>query len=181
MRIVIDIQHGGKPSAPRDRGAPGQVPGLPHEVWSTRRYALALAEHLEAAGHEVFILSDGEYQDRHARCNTLRPDLYLACHANAGIGGRGDRGEVYHWPGSVKGIRAAEAIAAELDKVLPWKSKAVAASTDRTRATVAGVSAPALLLEPGFLDGALGRTWLRDEVEAIGAAIAKGVIAWGGR
>lgn len=181
MRIAIDIQHAGKRSAPKDRGAPGQVPGLPHEVWSTRRYALALAEHLEADGHEVFVISDGEYRERHARVNELRPDLYLACHANAGIGGRGDRGEIYHWPGSSKGTAAAQAIAAALDAVVPWKSKAVPATTDRTRATVAGVSAPAVLLEPGFLDGAVGRTWLRDEVEAIGQAIGRGVVAWGGR
>ena len=117
MRVALDIQHAGKPRSPRDRGA--QL-GTVTEVWATRRLALACEEALDAAGHEVYAIRDGEYRDRHQRVNALRPDVYVSWHLDAGIGGRGDRGAVFHWPGSTTGSATAARIVAACQPIVPW-------------------------------------------------------------
>jgi N-acetylmuramoyl-L-alanine amidase len=179
MRIVLDVQHAGKPDSPRDRGAPL---GPRSEVWATRRLALAMEETLDALGHDVFVLRDGSYADRHARCDALTPDLYVALHFDAGIAGKGDRGAVFFWPGSARGVKYAAQVAAAADHLCPWDVKHVAAVSgtwDRVRACLAGVKAPALLLELGFCDGSLGRSWLQDEtsLRALGQAVARAVVS----
>ena len=177
MRVALDIQHAGKPRSPRDRGA--QL-GTVTEVWATRRLALACEEALDAAGHEVYAIRDGEYRDRHQRVNALRPDVYVSWHLDAGIGGRGDRGAVFHWPGSTKGSATAARIVAACQPIVPWPltvKPAEAGEWDRVRACLAGVQAPAVLLELGFCDGLMGRQWLQNSanLEALGAAVARGL------
>jgi N-acetylmuramoyl-L-alanine amidase len=179
MRIVLDVQHAGKPDAPRDRGAPL---GTRSEVWATRRLGLAMEEMFDALGHEVLVLRDGAYRDRHARCDALAPDLYIALHFDAGIAARGDRGAVFFWPGSARGQAFAERVATASAGVCPWPIKptpATAPTWDRVRACVGGVKAPAILLELGFVDGAQGRTWLQDEanLRALGQAVARAVVS----
>ena len=179
MRIVIDIQHAGKPDSPRDRGAPL---GPRSEVWATRRLGLAMEELIEVLGHDVFVLRDGFYSDRHKRCDALAPDLYIALHFDAGIGGKGDRGAVFHWPGSTRGKAAADKVAAHAGAVCPWEVRALVAEAgkwDRVRACLAGVKAPALLFELGFCDGALGKAWLQDDanLRALGQAVARAVVS----
>lgn len=176
---VIDTQHAGKPSPSERRDRGGQL-GDRTEVWATRRYGLALAEALEAAGHEVVMISDGAYPDRHARVNAMRPTAYLALHLDAGLAGRGDRGAVFHWPGSAKGLPLARSIAASVSVVTPWEVSARSADPkvyENARACMAGVQCPGLVLEPGFMDGAIGRTWLLDEnnLARLGRAIAGGL------
>lgn len=178
MRIVLDVQHAGKPDIPRDRGAPL---GQRSEVWATRRLGLAMEEQFDALGHDVFVLRDGTYRERHARCDALAPDLYIALHFDAGIVGRGDRGAAFFWPGSARGVKYAAQVAAAADIVCPWDVKHVAAVSgtwDRVRACLAGVKAPALLLELGFCDGAIGKAWLQDEanLRALGQAVARAVV-----
>jgi N-acetylmuramoyl-L-alanine amidase len=179
MRIVIDVQHAGKPDSPRDRGAPL---GQRSEVWATRRLGLAMEDQFDVLGHEVFVLRDGSYADRHKRCDALNPDLYIALHFDAGIGGRSDRGAVFFWPGSARGQAFAEKVATASAAVCPWPIKPTAAAAptwDRVRACLAGVEAPALLLELGFCDGAQGRTWLQDEanLRALGQVVARAVVS----
>jgi N-acetylmuramoyl-L-alanine amidase len=179
MRIVLDVQHAGKPDSPRDRGAPL---GPRSEVWATRRLGLAMEEMFDALGHEVFVLRDGSYADRHKRCDALAPDLYVALHFDAGIGGRGDRGAVFHWPGSAKGKAAADKVAAHAGTVCPWGVRALVAEAgkwDRVRACVGGVKAPAILLELGFCDGEKGATWLQmdSNLVALGQAVARAVVS----
>ena len=179
MRICIDVQHAGKPHAPLDRGAVSPLGYTEADV--TRDYALAMEQELEAAGHEVFVIRDGEYVARHARVNLLDPDLYLACHANAGLEGRtGDRTELYHWPGSAKGAAAAELVMVSLLPSLPWPCRVLQVQTVNQRNCIAGVRAPALLLEVGFVDGEIGAAWLeRAENRALlGRQIADGVSRW---
>jgi len=177
--VVLDIQHAGKPDSPFDRGA--QL-GTLTEVWATRRLALGIEEHLDAARIAVHVLRDGTYPARHLRCNALAPALYVACHFDAGIGKRGDRGAVFYWPGSVKGAAAAAQLAAAAHAVVPWNVTAVPATKgtyDGVRACMAGVAAPALVLELGFCDGKLGELWLQSEahLQTLGDAVGRGIVA----
>lgn len=182
MRIVLDVQHAGKPDSPRDRGAPL---GPRSEVWATRRLGLAMEEMFDTLGHDVFVLRDGSYSDRHKRCDALAPDLYIALHFDSGIGGRGDRGAVFFWPGSTRGQAFAEKVATGAAAVCPWPVKPIAAvatpakTWDRVRACIAGPDDPAILLELGFCDGSLGRSWLQDEasLRALGQAVARAVVS----
>jgi hypothetical protein len=52
------------------------------------------------------------------------------------------------------------------------------AQTDRVKGCIAGVIAPAIVFEPGFMDGKEGAIWLPHNTEAIGKALAAGVIRW---
>jgi len=177
-RVCIDVQHIGKPNKPRDRGAawPADGSGLV-EVHLTLGYAVAMERALHDLGHEVFLLVDGYYGDRHKRVNALAPDLYLACHVNAGMGGKPyNRGEFYHWPQSSNGHAAAQAIAEAVAAVAPWRCEVKPADSSRTQATMDGVRAPTVLLEPGFLDG-LDASWLQQS-HTLGGAMASGVDAY---
>lgn len=180
MRICLDWQHTGKPSASRDIGAVHQ--GVT-EVDVVGRYVLACRARLHELGHETFILADGEYKDRAARCNNaLKPALYIAGHANAATEPT-DYGAVFHWPGSARGRAAAMAIADALRVLSPWQSTRVisaeAGTWNRVRSCIGSVQAPAVLLEPAFLTGARGHAFLRDDHAAIGRAIADAIHRWG--
>lgn len=177
MLVALDVQHTGKPFAWGDRGA--AYGGLV-EVELTRAYVNAADRELRRLGHEVVVLQDGTYGSRQTRADSYGASVYVACHINAGLAGRkGDRGEVYHWPGSTRGARIAAAVSVELLKVCPWTSKAIPAETDRVRSTISGVKATALCFEPAFLDGEAGLPFLRNalNVEAIGVALARGIAA----
>jgi N-acetylmuramoyl-L-alanine amidase len=180
MRVVLDWQHTGKPSAPSDIGAVHL--GIT-EVDVVGRYLHACRSRLHTLGHEVFVVADGEYRDRASRCNALRPALYVAGHANAAASPT-DYGAVFHWPGSARGTAAATAIAEQLRLMCPWQDVRVIAAAsgtwDRVRACIGTIQAPAILLEPAFLTGANGHAWLRDHAEDIGRAIAEGIHRWGG-
>lgn len=175
MLVALDVQHAGKPFAWSDRGA--AYGGLV-EVELTRAYANAADRELRRLGHECVILSDGTYGSRCRRADEYGASVYVACHINAGLAGRaGDRAEIYHWPGSVRGKRIAEAVASELGKVVSWPCRPLPAETDRVRSTISAVKATALCFEPAFLDGAAGLPFLRvpANVELIGVALAKAI------
>lgn len=176
MIVALDIQHAGKPGAWRDRGA---VWDGVEEVDLTRAYAFAAEHVLRRRGVDVVVLSDGEYSTRWSRTNMYDPACYIACHANAGLGGRaGQRGEVYHWPGSSQGMPLAAEIAGRMTRL--WPTRALAASTDRVQNTIRGVQAPAICFEPAFLDaGDNGARWLVAHADDIGTALAEGILAWG--
>lgn len=177
MLVALDIHHAGKPSAPRDRGAHWDDV---NEVDITRQYVEAAERRLVADGVDVVILSDGEYAARWVRANAYGVDAYVACHVNAGLDGRnGQRGEIYHWPGSKRGLPLATSIAERLGAACGWPTKPVAAATDRVRNTIRGVDAPAICFEPAFLDaGDHGARWLLANAAIIGTALALGILDW---
>lgn len=176
--IVLDCQHQGRLSRLADRGA--TAPDYT-EVDVIRDYAAA-ADRTLRGRVDVALLSHGEYAERHAWVNRAAPAAYIACHVNAGIDGRGDRGLVFHWPGSVAGARLARQLAAALGPALGWPCAALPADDawSNVRATIAGARPPAVCLEPGFIDGRRGRAALADPAirAALGAALGHGVLAW---
>ena len=166
--FILDVQHQGKPSRLRDRGA---VRGEVEEVTLTRAYADVADGYIRQEGHDCLILSDGEYKDRAARADSYGPVCYVACHINAGNGVDmpSRRAEIYHWPGSVNGERFAESIGKEMLLLLKYHVRVLPATTPNVRYTIASVKAPALCFEPDFIEFPV-------DPHFIGRALAIGLI-----
>jgi N-acetylmuramoyl-L-alanine amidase len=183
VRIALDVQHAGKPDRPDDRGA--SAFGV-EEVSLTRSWLDHIDRELRKLGHQVLPISDGAYPERWARADDWGADVYVALHANAGGGARG---EVFYDHRSARGAGLAAAVADALEGALRWKveEKPCRADDDgqardedysEAFACIRGVRAVALVLEPGFIDGPVEhRTKLRDGA-LIGSAVARGIAAW---
>ena len=178
MLVAISIDHAGKPSRLDDRGA---AAGELQEVSLVRAYTDAIDHELRELGHQVVILSDGEYRDRWKRADGYGADVYLACHMNA-CGG--DYGLIVHDYRSLRGERLAEAIASEISD-LGWRCRSEPGrpdddgqprDEDYTEAwnCIAGVKAVAVCVEPYFVDGPRARE-VAQRYQEIGAAIARGI------
>jgi len=194
VRVCIDVQHRGKPGSPDDRGA--HWLGV-DEVDVSALYAAETCRGLRRLGHEVHWLGCGTYPERWALSDARGADVYLACHLDAGLGGRaGDRGLVLHDHRSTRGAALAAIVAPDLTKALGWPVKAAPCRPDddgqardedysEPYACIRGVRAVALVLEPGFIDGVKGaQLWtdpaLRHRTCAvIGQAVAVAIDAWG--
>jgi N-acetylmuramoyl-L-alanine amidase len=79
-KIVLDVQHMGKPHNPLDRGA---VCGNLIEANLCLEYARIAYQVLTASGFEPFLVTSGYYGQRAAFANAIDADLYLACHLNS--------------------------------------------------------------------------------------------------
>lgn len=206
MIVLLDLQHRGRRSRPADLGAEfdvdgdGRVESDEREANLTPIYALACADALGLVGGiEVLLLAAGEYAERQAVAVALaanRPSeriAYVACHLNAG---GGSYGLVIHDSRSSGGRQLAEAVAVALK--LPELDKVVVGTTDefpRAAGTIGGVfSGPpnisGVCFEPFFLDqprhssrGAVKPAALSepDGLRRVGAALAVGLLTWGGK
>lgn len=177
--IVLDIQHGGSPNTDHiaDRGA---VYDGVEEVTLTRRYADAADRQLRKLGHQVIVISDGNYSDRQARAEAYGAAVYVALHINAG---QGNYGLVFHDYRSSKGPLLAKAIVGQMGKHFTWSQRVAAASPGdplggRAWNCIKGVGKPvSILLEPGFIDGP-HRADLIARIEEVGVALADGIHQW---
>ena len=180
MIIAATIGHAGRPSRWADRGAVFE--GC-EEVSVVRRYLDAADAELRRLGHEVVLLSDGEYAAQWARADAYGADVYLNCHVNAG---RGDYGLVLYDHRSNAGKRLAESIAAEMVRAFPWATTARACRPDTNGvprdvdfseafACIAGVKAVAICFEPYFLDGPRRGTFFSN-LGIVGQTIASGIV-----
>lgn len=194
MRIALDVQHAGKPDHPGDRGA--HWLGV-DEVDVTRAYAAEIDRELRRLGHTVHWLGCGTYPSRWALSDSYGADVYLACHLDSGLAGRaGDRGLVLHDHRSTRGAALAGIVAPDLTKALGWPVKPSPCRPDddgeprdedysEPFACIRGVKAVALVLEPGFIDGAKGaQLWTDPALRhrtcvVIGQAVAVAIDAWG--
>lgn len=194
MRVALDVQHAGKPDHPGDRGA--HWLGV-DEVDVTRAYAAEIDRELRRLGHTVHWLGCGTYPSRWALADSYGATVYLACHLDSGLAGRaGDRGLVLHDHRSTRGAALAGIVAPDLTKALGWPVKAAPCRPDddgqardedysEPFACIRGVRAVALVLEPGFLDGAKGsQLWTDPALRhrtcvVIGQAVAVAIDAWG--
>lgn len=194
MKVCVDVQHRGKPDKPSDRGA--HWLGV-DEVDVSALYAAEIDRELRRLGHTVHWLGCGTYAERWAISDARGADVYLACHLDAGLLGRaGDRGLVIYDYRSKRGAALAAVVAPELAKSLGWSVKPSPCHPDddgeprdedysEPFACIRGVRAVALVLEPGFLDGAKGAMLWTDPARrhghcvAIGQAVAAAIDAWG--
>ena len=101
--------------------------------------------------------------------NSGNYDLHLALHSNAaGPGNEGKiRGtEVYYYPTSTKGQRAAEIIANNLKLIYPIPERVRAVPTTSI-GEVARTRAPSVLIEYAYHDNAEDAFWIRNNIEEI--------------
>lgn len=124
--------------------------------------------------------ASGAYRERGARADAQHAQLVVHLHADAVAGDIGpDLSSVFYWPGSQVGRTSAEAIGESLGGVVPWPVRVMPAEDApwlrNVRALLSACRAPAVVVELGFTDGALGRTWLPAHVRELGAALAEGV------
>lgn len=97
-------------------------------------------------------------------------DLHLALHSNATGSAEGSRrgSEVYYFPTSISGQRAAEIIANNLKLIYPLPQNVRAIPTT-SLGEVRRTRAPSVLVEFAYHDNYADAVWIRDNIEAIAA------------
>ena len=102
-----------------------------------------------------------------AASNSGNYDLHLALHSNATASGGGRRGsEVYYFPTSVRGKRAAEIIANNLQIIYPVPNGVKAIPTT-TLGEVRRTRAPSVLIEYAYHDNTEDALWIAENINAI--------------
>ena len=99
-------------------------------------------------------------------------DLHLALHSNATGAGDGSRRgtEVYYYPTSINGQRAAEIIANNLKLIYPLP-QLVRTIPTTSLGEVRRTRAPSVLIEFAYHDNYEDAVWIRDNIEAIAANV----------
>ena len=139
---------------------------------------------------EPYLTASGIDYDRNSPSQTLSQaiaqsnagsyDLHLAVHSNAaGAANSGKvRGtDVYYYPSSTKGKRAAEIIAENYRNIypLPDRVKTVASSG---LAELKRTKAPAVLIETAYHDNLADAEWIQENIGAIGKNLAQSIAAF---
>ena len=103
-----------------------------------------------------------------AASNSGNYDLHLALHSNASGGVAGSRrgGEVYYYPTSQNGKRAAEIIANNLQLIYPLPDSVRALPTT-TIGEVRRTRAPSVLIEFAYHDNYDDAIWITENINAI--------------
>lgn len=187
--VALDRQHVGVPSrAFRDSGAWGDLDRdgvrdvVELEGLMTARYGLAAEIRLRELGHDVVVLSDGQYAERHERVNRYKARVYVALHVNAG---GGKYGLVVHDHRSARGAVLGDDVATRLRAACPELTKVTVEPgmpgtwTENAYRCIAGVAAVAVCFEPYFIDQ-LAHAPLMTEagLVRVGRALADGIDAW---
>ena len=194
--IFLDRQHAGKNNRRSSLGAASDLDGDGDKdvhdaeaIW-TCRYLLALEIRLRELGYDVIPISDGQYWERHKRCNAYQRDgelgIYIAAHLNAGVGNGIGYGSMFYDYRSKRGKKLADAINAQLKKACPElqdKVKSIAASpenwTKNAFYTIKGVRAIGICAEPAFIDSQAHRgLFSQSGMRRIGEAMAEGIHAY---
>ncbi|MCQ2478191.1 MAG: N-acetylmuramoyl-L-alanine amidase [Clostridia bacterium] len=103
-----------------------------------------------------------------AASNAGNYDFHLALHSNATASGNGTtRGsEVYYYPTSVNGKRAAEIFANNLETIYPLPDKVKTVPTT-SLGEIKRTKAPAILIEYAYHDNPEDAAWIRDNINQI--------------
>ncbi len=109
--------------------------------------------------------------------NSVPRDLHLAIHSNAGAGiyaGNVKGVEVYYYPYSAQGKRAADIIVKNYKEIYPYPNEVKAIPTT-SLGEVTKTNAPSVLIEVGFHDNPEEAQWIRENIYNIAASLAKSV------
>jgi N-acetylmuramoyl-L-alanine amidase len=107
--------------------------------------------------------------------NRVKPNLHFCIHSNAG-GGRG--AEIYAYAPGGEGEKAAMLIYAEISAITPTADRGV--QFNPSLYELRNTNAPAALVEVAYHDNAEDATWIMNNIESIGIALAKGVLKYFG-
>ena len=109
--------------------------------------------------------------------NNAKRDIHLAIHSNAGGGEYAERSqgvEIYYYPYSEQGKRAAEIIARNYKEIYP-NPNAVKLIPTTTLAEITKTRSPAVLIEVGFHDNPEEAEWIRENIENIASSLADSI------
>ena len=110
-------------------------------------------------------------------------DLHLALHSNAGpvnLAGKLRGPDVYYYPYSSAGKRAAEIIADNLRKIYPDPDLVSTVATTKL-AEITKTSAPAVLVEIAYHDNPQDEAWIRNNIPLIAQNLAMSVCEYLGQ
>ena len=110
-------------------------------------------------------------------------DLHLALHSNAGptdLAGKLRGPDVYYYPYSANGKRAAEIIADNLRHIYPEPELVSTVATTKL-AEITKTSAPAVLVEIAYHDNAQDEAWIRNNTGRIAQNLALSVCEYLGQ
>lgn len=112
--------------------------------------------------------------------NAGQYDLHLALHSNAA--GEANAGQVrgtdlYYYPGSAAGQRAADVLAENFRRIYPLPDRVRTLPTT-SLAEVARTRAPAVLMEIAYHDNPEDAAFIRDNIPAIARNIVQGLTAY---
>ena len=114
--------------------------------------------------------------------NSRYYDLHLALHSNASpehLTGQLQGTDVYYYPYSSRGKRAADIIAANFREIYPDPSKVKALPTT-TLAEITKTNAPAVLVEVAYHDNTEDARWIRDNIQTIAKNIVESLTLYFG-
>lgn len=121
---------------------------------------------------------EGTFLDSIRESNTGDYKLHLALHSNAATppnAGRIRGTQVYYYPRSEKGRRAAEIIAQGFRQIYPDPDKVNIVPTT-TLGEIVRTKAPAVLIEVAYHDNPEDAQWIRDNIDAIAENLADSVV-----
>lgn len=105
--------------------------------------------------------------------NRKKPNLHFALHSNGGSG----RGcEIYAYTPDGEGEKAARAIYSEIEHLTPTSDRGV--KFNKKLYELNSTDAPAVLIEVAFHDDVSDANWIISNIEAIGTALAKGILKY---
>ncbi len=110
-----------------------------------------------------------------AQSNEGQYDLHVALHSNAApeaIAGTRRGGEVYYYPSSIWGRKAAEFVVKNLKEIYPNPSQVRIVPTT-SLGEVSKTEAPAILIEYAYHDNPEDAQWISDNINAIARATVK--------
>jgi N-acetylmuramoyl-L-alanine amidase len=176
MKVCVDAGHGGS-----DPGAVGTDPFRLAEKEVTLQVSLLLEQELEQRGHQVLMTRRRDRTlgllPRARFANRLRADLFVSIHANAAATASAEGIEVYHFPDSREGGRAAVAVLQSLVTAFPdHRNRGV---KQANFAVLRETEMPAILIETEFITNPRQLEFLSDpeSQEALGEAVADGLEA----
>ena len=138
----------------------------------------ALIPYLEASGIEYNRNDPSKTVSNSIRMsNNGNYDLHLALHSNAAApnnAGNVQGSQVYYYPSSTEGKRAAEIFANNIKEIYPDPSKVKTVPTT-TLAEVSKTNAPTILIELAYHDNPQDAQWIRDNIGTIAENLATSV------
>ena len=174
MKVCIDPGHGGK-----DPGGIGFDPFYVEEKTVNLAVALKLEAELESLGHWTVVT---RRKDRSLRlsaraefANRLGADLFVSVHSNAALSSDVEGMEVFHFPGSTAGTKAATEVLGSLQTTFPdHRSRGI---KEANFAVLRLTEMPAILVEMEFLTNPNQLLFLTDPVhqDEIAAAVSAGI------
>lgn len=164
--VIFDRQHVGNPQnnfksvgAANDTDNSGLIDIEEMEGILTAKYIYEAEKILRRRGHDVIVISDGTYFDRHLRVNEYRHKypgndiIYFACHINAG----GGEYSAFFWDHrSSSGKRLADCLVTAFEEGFVGGCRALPCHTQNWTKNayycIKDVSPVAICLEPYFID-----------------------------